>query len=250
MFGDRWWRLPAITVSVLAVGASVGAAAVAPDQQIVRFAGDGNFCSSPRCGAGGPAAKAHLDFPSGVAAEMDGNVYIADGLNQVVWRVSAQGTISRFAGDGRHCTPRRGCGDGGPATSARLFMPAGVYANGIVTRLAGTGQVCARLRGCGDGGPAFLATMETPFGVAVDASGNVYVTDLERNEVRKIDAGCTITRLAGSGRLCSTPGQCGDGLAAIDASLGNPTGVAVDAAMNVYLADPGDREVRRLSQQP
>ena len=271
MFGDRWWRLPAITVSVLAVGASVGAAAAAPDQQIVRFAGDGNFCSSPRCGAGGPAAKAHLDFPSGVAADMHGNVYIADGLNQVVWRVSAQGTIGRFAGDGRHCTPRRGCGDGGPATSARLFMPAGVavdragnvyiadsndhevrkvYANGIVTRFAGTGQVCARLGGCGDGGPAFLATMETPFGVAVDASGNVYVTDLERNEVRKIDAGGTITRLAGSGRLCSTPGKCGDGLAAIDASLGNPTGVAVDAAMNVYLADPGDREVRRLAQHP
>ena len=80
--------------------------------------------------------------------------------------------------------------------------------------------------------------------------GNVYVTDLERNDVRKIDAGGTITRLAGSGRLCSTPGKCGDGLAAIDASLGNPTGVAVDAAMNVYLADPGDREVRKLPQQP
>ena len=391
MFGDRWWRVLAIAVSVLALGASVGAGAVAPDQQIVRFAGDGNFCSSQRCGAGGPAAKAHLDFPSGVAVDVQGDVYIADGLNQVVWRVSPQGTISRFAGDGRlclprsecgnggpardaqldtpvgvaadgrgdvyiadqaanqirkvspdgrisrfagsfarcttaprcgdggravnarlnrpwgvaaddagnvyiadylddevrkvspratisrfagdgrHCTPQRGCGDGGPATSARLFMPAGVavdragnvyiadsndhevrkvYANGIVTRFAGTGQVCSTLRGCGNGGPAFLATMESPFGVAVDASGNVYVTDLERNDVRKIDAGGTITRLAGSGRLCSTPGKCGDGLAAIDASLGNPTAVAVDAAMNVYLADPGDREVRKLPQQP
>ena len=391
MFGDRWWRVLAITVSVFALGASVGAGAVAPDRQIVRFAGSGDFCSSPRCGAGGPAAKAQLDSPSGVAVDGHGNVLIADGLNQVVWRVSPNGTISRFAGDGRLCRPRstcgnggpardaqldtpvgvavdsrggvyiadqaanqirkvspagrisrfaggfascktaprcgdggravnarlnrpwgvavdetgnvyiadylddevrkvsprgrisrfagngrtctsqRGCGDGGPAPRARLFMPAGVaadragnvyiadsndhevrkvYANGIVTRFAGTGQICSTLRGCGDGGPAFLATMETPFGVAVDASGNVYVTDLERNEVRKIDAGGTITRLAGSGRLCSTPGKCGDGLAAVDASLGNPTGVAVDAAMNVYLADQGDREVRKLSQQP
>ena len=206
-----------------------------------------------------------------MAVDEAGNVYIADYLDDEVRKVSPRGRISRFAGNGRTCTSQRGCGDGGPAPRARLFMPAGVaadragnvyiadsndhevrkvYANGIVTRFAGTGQVCSTLRGCGDGGPAFLATMETPFGVAVDASGNVYVTDLERNEVRKIDAGGTITRLAGSGRLCSTPGKCGDGLAAVDASLGNPTGVAVDAAMNVYLADQGDREVRKLSQQP
>jgi DNA-binding beta-propeller fold protein YncE len=74
----------------------------------------------------------------------------------------------------------------------------------------------------------------------------VYVTDEEQNDVRKIDATGTITRLAGSGRLCSTPGRCGDGLAALDAKLAGPTGVAVDAAMNVYLADPGAREVRKL----
>jgi sugar lactone lactonase YvrE len=391
MFGDRWWRVPAITVSVLALGASVGAGAVAPDQQIVRFAGDGQGCTTTRCGAGGPAARAHLDFPTGVAVDSHGQVYIADGLSDMVWRVSPQGTITRFAGDGRlclpgsgcgnggpardaqldtpvglavdrrgdvyiadlaanqvrkvspdgrisrfagnfakcttaprcgdggravnaklnqpwavavdengnvyiadylddevrkvstigqisrfagtgqHCTPHGGCGDGGPATSARLFSPAGVavdragnvyiadsndhevrkvYTNGIVTRFAGTGQVCATARGCGDGGPAFLATMETPFGVAVDASANVYVTDFERNEVRKIDAGGTITRLAGSGRACSTPGQCGDGRAATDARLAGPSAVAVDAAMNVYVADPGDREVRKLSGLP
>ena len=168
-----------------------------------------------------------------MAADETGNVYIADYFDDEVRKVSPRGMISRFAGDGRHCTQQRGCGDGGPATSARLFMPAGVavdragnvyiadsndhevrkvYANGIVTRFAGTGQVCSTLRGCGNGGPAFLATLESPFGVAVDASGNVYVTDLERNDVRKIDAGGTITRLAGSGRLCSTPGKCGDGL--------------------------------------
>jgi DNA-binding beta-propeller fold protein YncE len=391
MFGDRRWRALAIAVPALALGISVTAVAAAPGPTIVRFAGDGRSCGNTQCGDGGPAAKAHLDFPSGVAADVNGNVYIADGLNDTVWRVSPQGTISRFAGDGRlclpgsacgnggpareaqldtplgiavdrrgnvyiadqaanqirkvsadgkisrfagsfdrcttaprcgdggralnarlnrpwgvavdetgnvyiadylddevrkvspggtisrfagdgrHCRPQRGCGDGGPATSARLFMPAGVavdrlgnvyiadsndhevrkvYPNGIVTRFAGTGRVCSTVRGCGDGGPAFLATMESPFGLAADASGNVYVTDLERNDVRKIDARGTITTLAGSGRFCSTPGQCGDGLAAIDARLGNPTGVAVDAAMNVYLADPGAREVRKLSSVP
>ncbi|MGZ6576785.1 MAG: NHL domain-containing protein [Solirubrobacteraceae bacterium] len=380
-----------IAVSVLALGASVGTAAVSPDRQIVRFAGDGSYCGSQRCGAGGPAAKAQLDFPTGVAVDGRGNVYIADGLNSTVWRVSAQGTMSRFAGDwdlclprqrcgnggpargaqldtpvglavdrrgdvyiadqagnqirkvapdgtisrfagsfhrcttaprcgdggragnarlnrpwavaadekgnvyiadylddevrkvsprgkisrlagtGRHCMPQRGCGDGGPATSARLFMPAGVAvdrvgnvyiadsndhevrkvsANGIVTRFAGTGAVCSTVRGCGDGGPAFLATMESPWGVAVDAAGNVYVTDFERNDVRRIDTSGTITRVAGSGRACPRPGRCGDGLAAIDATLAGPSGVAVDAAMNVYVADAGDREVRKLPGLP
>jgi DNA-binding beta-propeller fold protein YncE len=245
---------------------------VSPDGRISRFAGSFARCTTaPRCGDGGRALSARLNRPWGVAADDAGNVYIADYLDDEVRKVSPRGIISRFAGNGRHCTPARGCGDGGPATSARLFMPAGVavdragnvyiadsndhevrkvYPNGIVTRFAGTGQVCSTLRGCGNGGPAFLATLESPFGVAVDASGNVYVTDLERNDVRKIDADGTITGLAGSGRLCSTPGKCGDGLAAIDASLGNPTGVAVDAAMNVYLADPGAREVRKLPQQP
>jgi trimeric autotransporter adhesin len=391
MFGDRRWRVLAVAVPVLALGITVAAVAAVPGPEIVRFAGDGGACGLQRCGAGGPAAKAHLDFPTGVAVGLHGEVYIADGLNETVWRVSSQGTISRFAGNGtlclpgsacgnggpardaqldtpvglavdgrgdvyiadqaanqirkvspdgrisrfagsfercrtaprcgdggravnarlnrpwavaadgtgnvyiadylddeirkvspngtitrfagtgRHCTPQHGCGDGGPARSARLFMPAGVavdragnvyiadsndhevrkvFPNGIVTRFAGTGRVCASARGCGDGGPAFLATMESPFGVAADASGNVYVTDFERNDVRRIDAGGTITTVAGSGRLCSTPGRCGDGLPALDANLAGPTAVAVDAAMNVYLADPGAREVRLLAGQP
>jgi trimeric autotransporter adhesin len=391
MFGERWRRVPAITVSVLALGASAGAGAVTPDKKIVRFAGDGDSCGPTQCGAGGPAVKAHLDFPTGVAVGLRGDVFIADSLNGTVWRVSPQGTISRFAGDGslclpraacgnggpardaqldipvgvavdrrgdvyiadqagnqirkvspngtisrfagnftrcktaprcgdggravnarlnhpwgvgvdakgnvyiadynddevrkvsprgtitrfagtgRHCTSIRACGDGGLATRARLFMPTGVaadrkgnvyiadsndhevrkvWANGIVTRFAGTGAVCSSIRHCGDGGPAFLATMESPFGVGVDASGNVYVTDFERDDLRKIDAGGTITRLAGSGRECSTPGSCGDGLPAVDAMLAGPSGVAVDAAGNVYLADPGDREVRELPGRP
>jgi DNA-binding beta-propeller fold protein YncE len=152
-----------------------------------------------------------LFSPAGVAIDHAGNVYIADSNDHEVRKVSP---------------------------------------NGIVTRFAGTGQVCATVNGCGNGGPAFLATMESPFGVAVDPSGNVYVTDFERNEVRKNDAQGTITRLAGSGRACSTPGECGDGLSATDAKLSGPSSVAVDAAMNVYLADPGDREVRKLSGLP
>jgi DNA-binding beta-propeller fold protein YncE len=235
---------------------------------ISRFAGSFSRCrTAPRCGDGGRAVNARLNRPWGVAVDGAGNVYIADYLDNEIRKVSPKGMISRFAGDGRHCAPLTSCGDGGPARRARLFMPAGVavdragdvyiadtndhrvrkvYPNGIVTRFAGTGLVCSSARRCGDGGPAILATMESPFGVAVDASGNVYVSDLDRNVVRRIDTGDTITRVAGSGRLCSTAPLCGDGLAATDARLSGPIGVAVDAAMNVYVADAGDGEVRVL----
>jgi len=86
MFGDRRWRALAIAVPVLALGISVGAVAAVPGPTIVRFAGDGRDCAAARCGDGGPAAKAHLDFPSGVAVDLHSNVYIADGVNDIVWR--------------------------------------------------------------------------------------------------------------------------------------------------------------------
>ena len=73
--------------------------------------------------------------------------YIADGLNQVVWRVSPSGTISRFAGDGRLCLPRSTCGNGGPARDAQL---------------------------------------DTPVGVAVDSRGGVYIADQAANQIRKV----------------------------------------------------------------
>jgi NHL repeat-containing protein len=245
---------------------------VAPDGVISRFAGSFHRCTTaPRCGDGGRAGNARLNRPWAVAVDETGNVYIADYLDDEVRKVSPWGKISRFAANGRNCTLGRECGDGGLATRARLFMPGGVavdragnvyiadsndhevrevHPNGIVTRFAGTGAVCSSKSRCGNGGPAFLATMDTPFGIAADASGNVYVTDFGRNDVRKIDAAGTITQLAGNGTLCSTPRRCGDGLPAVDARLAGPSGVAVDAAMNVYVADAGDREVRKLPGLP
>ncbi len=198
MFGDRRWRALAIAVPVLALGISVGAVAAVSGPKIVRFAGDGRYCSTMQCGAGGPAAKAHLDFPSGVAVDLHGDVYIADGLNDTVWRVSPQGTISRFAGDGRLCLPGSACGNGGLARDAQL---------------------------------------DTPLGIAVDGRGAVYIADQAANQIRRVSPDGTISRFAGSFRRCTTAPRCGDGGRAVNARLNRPWGVAVDGTGNVYIAD-------------
>ena len=93
----------------------------------------------------------------------------------------------------------------------------------------------------GDGGPATDAGMN-PVGVAIDNSGNIYFTDYNNNRVRKISTSGTITTIAGNGSL----GFSGDGAAATNAMLNLPTGVAVDASGNVFIADGNNNRIRKV----
>ena len=113
--------------------------------------------------------------------------------------------------------------------------------------IAGHGTACLTAPACGDGGAAINAQLDGPDGIAVDATGNVYVADFAGNEVREITPQGTITRIAGNGVACSTAPACGDGGAATSAELRGPGGVAVDAAGDVFIADTGDREVRKVT---
>ena len=241
---------------------------VSRDGIITRIAGTGRECSTaPRCGDGGRATDARLNGPWGVAVDAAGDVYVADYMDDEVRRVAPDGVITRFAGTGRSCEPSTACGDGGPATRARLSSPAGlaidhagdvliadsndheirqVSPQGTITRLAGDGLGCGPVRACGDGGPATRARLSIPFGIAVAASGDVYVADLLRNDVRRITLTGTISRVAGTGRRCTHPRRCGDGRAALAATLNQPAAIAVDDAGHVYIADTEDHEVRVL----
>jgi len=143
-----------------------------------------------------------------VAVDQAGDIYVGDFGDHEVRKISPAGTIIRVAGNGTPCTTAPTCGDGGAATNAKL---------------------------------------NTPFGVAIDAAENVYVADYFDYEVRKVSAGGTISRVAGDGTQCTTAPACGDGVAATAAKLNVPTAVAVDAAENVYIADGGDDEVRKVS---
>ena len=113
--------------------------------------------------------------------------------------------------------------------------------------VAGTGVACAAAPQCGDGGPGTAATVGFPQGVAVGPGDVVYFADLADNEVRKLSPGGAISVVAGDGTPCQSAPACGDGAAATDAQLNAPTAVAVDGHGNVFIADAGDDEIRKVA---
>ncbi|MGA3235026.1 MAG: hypothetical protein ABSG03_01885 [Bryobacteraceae bacterium] len=213
--------------------------------------GNGNLGFS---GDGGPATGAMLHLNTGLAIDPSGNLYIADSLNNRLRKVTGT-TISTIAGSGVFSYS----GDGGPATGAQLNAPealavdasGNVYiadtdnnvvrqisAAGIIGTIAGNGSAGFG----GDGGAATAAQLSAPQGLAVDASGNVYVSDTANARVRKISGG-TITTVAGSG----TKGYAGDGAAATSAQLNTPVGLALDKSGNLYITDVSASVVRKVS---
>ncbi len=94
----------------------------------------------------------------------------------------------------------------------------------------------------GDGGRATSAELNSPFGVAFDNTGNLYISDTNNHRIRKMDTRGIITTVVGNG----APGISGDSGPATEAQLYEPTGVAVDSASNLYIADFRNRAVRRM----
>jgi len=220
---------------------------------IITVAGGGAGIFS---GDGGPATSAAISLPYGVAVDGTGNLCIADFFNHRIRKVSPSGIITTAAGSGAGGP----AGDGGPATNAQLFNPAGVAVDGsgnlyvadsssnrirrvtpsgIITTVAGTGAGGFS----GDGGPAISAQLYSPYGVAVDSSGNIYIADSFNNRIRRVAPSGIITTVAGTG----VGGFSGDGAPAISAQLYSPYGVAVDGSGNIYIADSFNDRIRRVA---
>jgi len=210
-------------------------------------------------GSGKPATAAQLVGPNNSAVDAQGNVYIsASGLSMVLKVAANTGIVSIYAGNGL----ATGGGDGGLAVGASLDYPAGLafdsagnlyivdsYASnvrkvapdGIITTVAGD-QGAGGF--AGDGGPATSALLTNPSGIAVDKSGNIYISDTGNQRVRMVSAGSgIITTIAGS----STTGLSGDGGPASNATFTLPAGLAIDASGNLYIADQNDWVIRRIS---
>src|SRR5207244_3552663 len=114
-----------------------------------------------------------------------------------------------------------------------------VTLDGIITTVAGNG-----ISGfSGDGGSAFLAQLNDPRGVAVDRAGNFFIADTNNHRLRKVDSAGVIKTIAGTG----TNGFAGDGASAAEAQLGYPSGVAVDAAGNLFIADSFNNRIRLVT---
>jgi trimeric autotransporter adhesin len=167
------------------------------------------------------------------------------------------GTILTVAGNGEAAFS----GDGGPATLARLTVPAQlavgpagdlfiadafnhvirkVSLEGVITTVAGTGQPGFS----GDGGPAAQARLNVPVGVAVDAAGNLFIADLLNQRIRKVNTTGIITTLAGGGT--KAPGEA-EGNPATEARLDRTHGVAVDAVGNVFFVELLKNRIRKVS---
>jgi hypothetical protein len=212
------------------------------DDQVLRALPDGNIsrvaggADTGVLGDGGPATSASLSGPAGVAPLRDGGFLIADSGNDRIRRVWPDGHISTVAGDGEYGFT----GDGGPATAASLFNPAGVapladggfliaddgnervrrvWPDGHISTVAGNGRVGFT----GDGGPATRASLSAAGAVAAMPDGGFLIADSSNCRVRRVSPTGRISTVAGNGRDVIG----GDGGPATSAAIGFVDSVAV-----------------------
>lgn len=195
----------------------------------------------------GPGNTARFNFPRGVAVDTSGNIFVSDSGNNCIRKVAPNATVTTFAGNGT-----AGFADG--TGQSALFYGLGNLAidaqnnlyvtdvgnqrirkitpAGVVTTLAGNG-----LTGYADG----LGTnvmMNTPYGITLDPQGNIYFTEDYNNRVRKLSPQGWVTTIAGNGGTAAVNG------AGYAASFNTPSGIAVDASGNLYIADLGNQLIR------
>lgn len=212
-------------------------------------------------GDGIDAATAQLDNPRDVAVDAAGNVYIADTSNFRIRRVDAStNLISTICGTGAYGFG----GDGLAATSAVISGVASLFidgagnlwfadennhrirridlASGIINTLAGSGPAAPNPGSfAGDGGLATSALLNRPTGLALNATGDLYISDSNNSRVRKVASGTQLLTTIVGGSL-----SFGDGLPATEALLASADDVVMDRYGNLFLCDTDHHRIRRV----
>ena len=201
----------------------------------------------------GPATSATLGGPNGVAVDASGNLYIADFSNHIVQKVTPSGLLSIVAGNGTQGAPTPG-----PATSSMLSNSQSIAVDasgnlyiadadnaviekvtpgGVLSIVAGTGSP-----GTPTAGSATRSMLRYPADVTVDSAGNLYIADYSNYVIEKVTPAGDLSIVAGTGNYgAPTPG------AATSSRLNGPSGVAVDASGNLYIADSGNALVEKVN---
>ncbi len=230
----------------------------ATDATIATIAGSSS--SSGFSGDNGPAVLARLSRPKGLVLDAAGNLFFADYLNYRIRKIDrATAIITTVAGNGQRPT----ADDYGPAIAARLYYPRAVVCDTVgnmfvadafnqrIIKISATSGTTETVAGdgtygySGDGDLAVYAQLFNPSGVALDSSGNLFISDSDNHVVRKVDAGTgEISTVAGNGY-----GSGGDNGPAINAGLEEPLGIAIDSTGNLYIADSYNQRIRKVDAQ-
>ncbi len=210
--------------------------------ELMTFAGNGTQGYS---GDGGPPTWAELGLPMGLAVDSSGDIFFADWLNSAVREIinGSAPVITTIAGNGTWAYS----GDGGLATDAALSGPQAVAVNSAGNVFIADAQNnCIReVTGLGTAYPQITTVvtgLNVPQGVAVNAAGNLFIADTGDNTVYALSGGAIYTVAGTYGQA----GYSGDGGPATSAELQNPTGLAVDAWGNLYIADEFNNVVREV----